>query len=130
MFQFVTYMVPLMHMQLMHHPRTCASTNGVQQPVHSAPSVSSIKKVQVLSPSYVQSKARMNHPYAENFLAIGGYFECYTLRYSTRLPEERKRTKKKERKKMNNSDFQLFQVCHFKIVTTRSYYYCRLGQAL
>ena len=35
-----------------------------------------------------------------------------------------------ERKKMNNSDLQLFQVCHFKIVTTLCYYYCRLGQAL
>ena len=31
--------------------------------------------------------------------------------YSTRLVEER-------RKMMNNSDFQPFQVCHFKIVTS------------
>ena len=34
--------------------------------------------------------------------------------YNARLAEERK---------MNNSDFRLFQVCHFKIVTTRCYYY-------
>ena len=34
------------------------------------------------------------------------------------------------KKKMNNSDFRPFQVCHFKIVTTHCYYYCRLMQAL
>ena len=42
--------------------------------------------------------------------------------YSARLVEERK--------KRNNSDFQPFQVCHFKIVNTHCYYYCRLGQTL
>ena len=46
----------------------------------------------------------------------------HLTRYSARLVEERK--------KMNNSDFRLFQVYHFKIVTTYCYYYCRLGQAL
>ena len=30
----------------------------------------------------------------------------------------------------NNSDFRLFQACHFEIVTTCCYCYCRLGQAL
>ena len=46
------------------------------------------------------------------------------LRYGARLFEEERRMKR------NNSDFQLFQVCHFKIVITHCYYYCRLGQAL
>ena len=47
----------------------------------------------------------------------------HVLRYGARLVEE-------ERKKEEDSDFQPFQVCHFKIVTTHCYYYCRLGQAL
>ena len=44
--------------------------------------------------------------------------------YGARLAEERRR-----KKKLNNSDFRLFQVCHFKIVTTHyyMYYYSRLG---
>ena len=33
-----------MHMQLMHRSHMCAPTNGVQQPVHSAPSVFPTKK--------------------------------------------------------------------------------------
>ena len=33
-----------MHLWLMHHPCTCALTNGVQQPVHSTPSVFPAKK--------------------------------------------------------------------------------------
>ena len=48
--------------------------------------------------------------------------------YGTRLAEERRRKRKKERKKINDSYFLPFQVCHFKIVTTHCYYYCRLGQ--
>ena len=52
-----------MHLQLMHHPRMCAQTNGFQQPVHSALSVfSAKKKVRVVSPSYAQNKAQMGHP--------------------------------------------------------------------
>ena len=43
--------------------------------------------------------------------------------YGARLVEKR-------RKKMNNLDFQPFQVCHLKIVITHCYYYCRLGQTL
>ena len=45
-------------------------------------------------------------------------------RYGARL------VKKEGKKTMNNSDFQLFQVYHYKIVTTLCYYYCSLGQAL
>ena len=40
----------------------------------------------------------------------------HILRYGARLAKERKKDE-------NNSDFRLFQVCHFKIVTARYYYY-------
>ena len=74
--------------------------------------------------SQLRSKQSSKGPLPENFLTIGGCFECYTYRIKVLG------WLKKERKKMNNSDFRLFQVCHFKIVATHCYYYCRLGQAL
>ena len=52
--------------------------------------------------SQLRSKQTTKAPLPENFLATGGCFECNT--YRVRLVEERK----KERKKMNNSDFRLF----------------------
>ena len=54
----------------------------------------------------------------------------HVLHYGARLAEEKKKERKKEGKKMNDSGFRPFQVCHFKIVTTCCYYYCRQGQAL
>ena len=50
-------------------------------------------------PSYTQSKAQMHHPRPENFLTIGGYFECYTYRV-TALGWLKKEEKEEERKKM------------------------------
>ena len=70
------------------------------------------KQTQVVSPSYTQIKS----PFPENFLAIGGCFECYT--YHVMVLGW---LKKEKRKKVNNSDFRLFQVCLFKIVTTHCY---------
>ena len=55
-----------------------------------------------------------------------------TVLYSL-VEESRKKERKKARMKMNDSDFWLFQVCCFKMVTAahcRYHYYCRLGQAL
>ena len=75
-------------------------------------------KKQVVSPSYAQSNAQKDHPHTENFLTIGSCFKHYTYRV-TALGWLKKERRKKERKKMNNSDFQPFQVCHFKIVTTK-----------
>ena len=46
--------------------------------------------------------------------------------YGARLTEEKKKERKK---KMNDSGFQPFLVCYFKIVTTYCYYCYRLGQA-
>ena len=61
----------------------------------------------------------------ENFLATGGCFErnIHLSRYSARLG-------RKKKKKMNNSEFRLFQVCYFKTVSAHCYCYCRLGRAL
>ena len=52
-------------------------------------------------------------------MTIGGCFEhnTYHIIVLGRLKKERK----KERKKMNKSEFQLFLVYHFKIVTTHCY---------
>ena len=71
------------------------------------------KKTHAISPSYAQSKDQ-NRLSPENFMAIGGSFKCYTYRVRVL-----RWSKKKERKKVNNSDFRPYQVCHFKIVTTR-----------
>ena len=80
------------------------------------------RKVQVVCLSYAQNKAQKHHP-PENSLATGGSFECniYLIMALDWL--------KKERKKINNSDFWLFQVCHVKM-DIAIHYYCRLGQAL
>ena len=69
----------------------------------------------------------MNYP-QRIFMTIGGCFKhymyCVTVLGWLKIVEEKTLM-------MNNSDFQPFQVCHFKIiVTTHCYYYCRLGQAL
>ena len=51
-----------------------APTNGIQQLVHSAPSVFATKKQS--DKSQVRSKQNSNGPSSENFLTVGGYFEC------------------------------------------------------
>ena len=105
--------------QLMRHSHMCAPMNSFHQPIHTAPSVFKYTS----GKSQLCSKQSSNEPSPVIFMAVGGCFECYT-HYGTSLAEERRR-----RKKLNNSDFLQFQVCHFKIVTTHRYYYCRLGQA-
>ena len=70
-----------------------------QQPACSAPSFFSTKKAfQLLS------RRSSNEPSPENFMTIGGCFECYRhiLCYGTKLAEERgkkEEERKKERKK-------------------------------
>ena len=61
--------------------------------------------------SQLRSKQSAKAPSPENSLATGSCFEC-NIYHITALG-----WLKKERKKTNNSDFRLFQVCHFKIVT-------------
>ena len=105
---------------LAHHG-TCAPTNMASNSQYTLPPQSSLRE-STGSKSQLRSKQSSNEPPPENFVAIGGCFEhvlCYALGWL-----------KKEREKMNNSDFRPFQVYHFKIVTTHCYYYCRLGQAL
>ena len=75
--------------------------------------------------SQLFSKQSSKGPFLENFLPSGGFFEHNTYRVTVIGC-----LKKKRKKKMNNSDLQLCQVCHFKIVTTHCYYSCRLGQTL
>ena len=89
----------------------------VQQLIHSAPT---IEKCWSYVAVYAQNKAQKHHS-REEFPDYWWLFRTQHLsHYSTRLVEERK----------NNSDFRLFQVFHFKIVTTQCYYYCRLGQTI
>ena len=72
------------------------------------------KKAQVVSPSYAQSKAQMNHPQT-----VGGYFECYT--YCIMALGWLK-------KRCTILTFNCFRF-DFKVATC-CFYSCRLGQAL
>ena len=97
-------------MRLMYHPHTCTDKWR--------PTASTLcphdRKALELCHSYTQNKAQKHHPQR-----IPGYWWLFQTQhlshYSARLVEE---------KKMNNSDFCPFQVCHFRIVTTHCYYYC------
>ena len=51
--------------------------DGVQQLVHSAPSVFSQKSAGGISLGYAQNEAQMDHG-PGNFLTVGGYFKHYT----------------------------------------------------
>ena len=52
---------------LMRHPHMCAPTNGVQQPVCSAPSVFHANKAQVIS---LQLRSQMDHPQRISWLLV------------------------------------------------------------
>ena len=94
-------------------------TNGIQQPVRSAPSVFPEKSARG-NTSQLHSKQRSKGPSPEYFLTIDGCFESHTYHVTTlgcMVEEERKKEED------NNSDLQPFQVCYFKIVTTHCYYY-------
>ena len=94
------------HLWLMHYPCMCALTNGFHQPVHSASSVFPTK-------AHMRSKQSSNAPSPKNFLTICGCFEHY-MYHILALSWSKKKKKKKKKKKINNSDFWLFQACHFK----------------
>ena len=100
----------------------CTLTNSVQQPVCSAPSVfpTKIRRSEVA----VMLKIKLKRPILREFPGYWWLFKTqHLLHHGIRLfKEERK-------KNMNNSDFQPFQVCHFKVVITHCYYYRRLRQA-
>ena len=110
------YVVQPTHLWLMHHLHKC--TNKWR------PTANKLYPMIEKRWSYVTVMLKTKHKKTQNSLATGGCFECNTYRI-TALG-----WLKKERKKMNNSEFRLFQVCHFKIVTTHCYYYCRPGQTL
>ena len=87
------------HLQLMCHLSTC--TDGWRQTASTLclltlPS----KQIQVVSCSYAQN----NWPYQNNFLTIGGYFECNTY-HGVVLGLLKNRQERK--KNMNNSVFLL-----------------------
>ena len=83
----------------------CAPTNGIQQLVHSAPSVFPTKKSHEWGHNFAPKRSSKGLS-SENFLATGGFFEHNT--YSARLFEERK--------KMNNSDFWPFRLVNLEQV--------------
>ena len=122
LFLFLFCYAPLpIHLQLMHHPCTCMHRDEWRLTVlvHSAPSIRKHWSYVVVT---LNTKCEM-HPPRE----FPGYWWLFRMQhlspYSARLHGWRK-------KKMNNSDFRPFQVCHFKTVNTHCYYYYRLGQAL
>ena len=117
----ICYMCRLTLLQLMHHPRMCGPTNGFQQAVHSLPS-----KRSASVKSRLCSKQNSNGPSPENLMTIGGCFECYMYRVTVLGWLE----KEKRKKKINNSDFRPFQVCHFKIVTIATADWGRLYKLL
>ena len=103
-----------------------ALTNGIQQLVHFCSVSLSLPHRKALEESYVQTKLKGTIP--RKFPDYtGGYFKFNT--YQIIALGWLKGERKKERK-MNSSDFWRFLVCHFKIVATHCYYYCRLRQAL
>ena len=84
--------------------------NGVQQLIHSAPT---IEKQLELCHSYAQNKAQKHYPKRIPWLLVA-------LSNSNTFLITALDWLKKERKKMNNSDFWPFQVCPFKIVTVHA----------
>ena len=66
-------MVPPTHLRLMRHPIARAPTNGVQQLVHSAPTIE-----KCWSYVTVTLKTKYKAPPSENFLATCGCFERNT----------------------------------------------------
>ena len=58
----ICYVVPPTHLCGMRHPRTCAQTNGIQQPVHSAPSVVPARKLRRCGKSQLHSKQSSTEP--------------------------------------------------------------------
>ena len=89
--------------------------------------------------SYAQNKAQSTIP--TEFFGYWWLFRTqHLLRYSARLVEEMKvdgRSPSSTVPRLRTSsahlewkmtDFRPFQVCHFKMVTTHCYYYCRLGR--
>ena len=72
------YTVQPTHLQLMCHAiQACVSTNGIQQLVHILPPQSFPQK-SADGKSQSRLKRNSNEPSSENFLTIGGYFECNT----------------------------------------------------
>ena len=105
------------------HPLICslcvilarALTNGIQQLVHSAFSIFPAEKRSVeLRRSYTQNQVWNAHP-----REFPGYWWLFWADWDMALGCLKKEERKK---KINNSDFRSFQVCHFKTVTTHRYY--------
>ena len=92
------------HLRLVRHPHTCAPMNGFQQPVHTAPSVFCAKK-SASGTSQLHPKQSSNEPYPENFMTIGGCFECYTYRIMVLVWLKKEEQRKKER---NEGDEQFW----------------------
>ena len=96
--------------------------NGIKQLVHFAPSVFPTKKVQEVSRSYaLKWTIPREFPDCDTSGCMGGYFKLntYLITVLGCLKKE------EERKKMDNSDFRPFEVCHLNNTTL-----LLLGQAL
>ena len=109
LFQFVMQCCPCTSgwCIILAHVRRWMASNSQY---NTAPSVFPAKKHRQLC-----LKQSSNEPSSENFLTIGGCFECYMYHVTALgwLKNKEEKTKGKK-KKMNNSDFRPFQVCHFK----------------
>ena len=116
--QYISLQYAIRHTSvLLQHYSTCTDE---WRPTASTLCLLSLPCKRAGGKSQLRSKRSSNEPFLENFLTTGSYFELYMYRVMGW----------RRRKKMNKSESLLFQVCHFKKVTTHCYYYCRLGQAL
>ena len=118
LFLLFCFAVPPTHLRLIRHLRTY--TDKWHPTVNTlCPTIESAGVM-----SQLRSKQSAKAPPSENFLATGGCFECNTSHVIALG------WLKKEKKKMNKSDFWPFHVCHFKIVATHCCFFCRLGQTV
>ena len=83
------------------------------------------RKAHMVSLDFAQNDSKLKRTIPREFSDCWWLFRTLHIsHHGARLVEE------KRKKNMKNSDFQLLQVCHFKILYTHCYYYCRLGRAL
>ena len=121
--------------QRLHKNRSMKMQLMVSNSQHTPPLSLSHKKAQVVSLCYRHSNQSSNEPSPDNFMTIGGCFKRCTYRvmalgWLKKEVEEEEEEEEERRIWTILTGFQPFQVCHFKIVTTCCYYYCRLGQTL
>ena len=84
-----------MHMQQMCHPSTCMCTDKWRPTVSTLCPLSLPHKKRAGGKSQLSTKQSSNGLFTENFLTIGGYFECY-MYHVTALGCKQRRKKEDE----------------------------------